>query len=74
MTDFKLDIKPDCIKTAPPQLHPFVAFYKDKSVEVKATTSYDAQLRAAELLKVTPKQRRTITVVRADVEYWASSL
>lgn len=68
MTDFKLDIKPDCIKTAPPQLHPFVAFYKGKTVEVEAISSYDAQLRAAEQLKVNSKQQHKIIIIRADSE------
>lgn len=47
----------------------YKAFYKGKDIEVRAETSYKAQLVAAELLKVKDKDRYKITMVlceRAD--------
>ena len=44
----------------------YVAFYKNKRVEVYATSSYGAQLNAQKLLRVSDSQRYKITVVLAE--------
>ena len=46
-------------------MNSYVAFYKDRRVEVKATTSYGAQVEAQKVLKVKESQRHNITVVLA---------
>ena len=44
----------------------YIAFYKDKKIEVKALRSYDAQLLAAKQLKA--KKSYEVTVILADNE------
>lgn len=44
----------------------YVCFYESKRIEVTSDTSYHAQLKAAEMLKVKPKNRHKITVVLAE--------
>lgn len=46
-------------------MNSYIAFYKDKRVEVKATSSYEAQVDAQKLLKIKDSQRYQITVVLA---------
>ena len=44
----------------------YVCFYKDKRVEVYANTSYQAQQKAAQALKVRDSQAYNITVILAE--------
>jgi len=44
----------------------YVCFYKSMRVEVHADTSYQAQLKAQQVLKVKDKQRPNITVLLAE--------
>lgn len=44
----------------------YVCFYNNERIEVYAETSYKAQLKAAEVLKVKPKKRYMISVVLAE--------
>lgn len=44
----------------------YICFYKGKQIEVHAETTYAAQVKAAEVLRVTPKNRYQITVVLAE--------
>ncbi len=43
----------------------FICFYGNKRIEVQANSSYGAQQKAAEVLKVPPKKQYQITVVLA---------
>jgi hypothetical protein len=45
----------------------FIAFYKGKSIEISAPTSYAAQTMAAAKFKA--KKAYEITVMRADIEH-----
>lgn len=53
---------------------PYIAFYKDKKVEVYATSSYAAQVAAAKLLKVSEKNRYQVSVMLADVVHSTSDI
>ena len=44
----------------------YIAFYKGKQVEVYAETSYQAQEKAAAMLKVKPAKSYDVTVVLAE--------
>jgi len=44
----------------------YIAFYKDKKIEVYANSSYEAQKEAAAQLAVHPSKRYTVTVVLAE--------
>lgn len=46
----------------------YKAFYKDKTIDVYADSSYMAQVQAAELLKVKPNNRYQVTVVLCTVD------
>lgn len=43
----------------------YIAYYNKKQIEVKAVSSYDAQLKAAKLFKA--KKSYDVSVVLADV-------
>lgn len=47
-------------------MNKYKAFYKGKEIEVEATSSYGAQLKAAEVLKVKESKRHDITVVLCE--------
>ena len=47
-------------------MRPYVAFYRNRRIEVFAETSYAAQLKAASIFKA--KKSYEVTVVLADVE------
>lgn len=51
---------------------PYVAFYKGKKLEVKATSSFEAQQLAAKQFRA--KKAYDVTVVLADVEISTSSI
>jgi hypothetical protein len=53
---------------------PYLAFYGNKQIEVVATSSYAAQVKAASLLKVSDKKRYLIIVKLADVIHSTASL
>lgn len=53
---------------------PYIAFYGNKQIEVTATSSYEAQCKAAKVLKVSEKKRYLITVKLADVIHSTASL
>ena len=44
----------------------YVAFYGNKRVEVTASTSFEAQKKVGELLKVPERKRYQITVMLAE--------
>jgi len=44
----------------------YKAFFKGREIEVRAETSYRAQLEAAKVLKVKDKDRHQITVVLCE--------
>lgn len=44
----------------------YVAFYNQRRIEVYADTSYEAQQKAAEQLKVPPRRRHQVTVCLAE--------
>ena len=46
-------------------LRPYKAFYKGKTVEVEAESSYSAQIKAAQLFKA--KKQYDVTVMLLDV-------
>lgn len=48
------------------ELNGYVCFYQGKRIEVYAATSYAAQLKAAEQLKVKGMRRSAISVVLAE--------
>jgi hypothetical protein len=48
------------------EMRPYVAFYRNRRIEVFAETSYAAQLKAASIFKA--KKSYEVTVVLADVE------
>lgn len=45
----------------------YVAFHKGRRVEVYASTSYEAQQKAAAMLKVKPNKAYEVSVVLAEV-------
>lgn len=47
-------------------MRPYVAFYRGKKIPVMAESSYQAQLKAAQIFKA--KKSYEVTVVLADVE------
>ncbi len=51
---------------------PYVAFYKNQRAEVWATSSYEAQTKAAAVLKA--RKRYDVAVVLADVPVSTASL
>jgi len=53
---------------------PYVCFYKEKRVEVYATSSYSAQVEAAKRLKVSEKNRYQVSVMLADVVHSTSDI
>ena len=44
----------------------YLAFYKDEKIEVYAETSYKAQCKAAEVLRVKPNRQYMITVALCE--------
>lgn len=56
--------------TAAPQeekpLRQYVCFFRQRRIELRAASSYDAQLKAAEAFKVKGMHRTSIAVVLAD--------
>lgn len=46
-------------------MFPFIAFYKGKQMTVEASTSYEAQQKAAKAFKA--RKAYDVTVMRADV-------
>lgn len=44
-------------------MNTYKAFYKSQTIEVQANTSYEAQTKAAEQLKVKPKNSYQVTVM-----------
>jgi uncharacterized protein (DUF952 family) len=48
------------------QLNGYIAFHKGRQVEVYAATSYEAQTKAAVMLRVNPKKSYEVTVVLAE--------
>lgn len=46
----------------------YKAFYKGRQLEVEANTSYEAQKKAAEVLKVKEKYRYRVTVALCEVD------
>lgn len=46
----------------------YIAFYRGKRVEVYAATSYEAQQKAAALLKVKPQKSYEVTVMLAEID------
>jgi len=53
-------------------MHTYAAFYKGRKIEVKATTSYEAQQKAAKELKA--KKSWEVAIVLADKEISTASL
>ena len=51
---------------------PYVAFYKNQRAEVWATSSYEAQAKAAAVLKA--RKQYDVTVVLADAVFRTSDL
>jgi len=50
-------------------MRPYIAFYRNKRVQVCAESSYKAQQEAAKLLKA--RKRHEVTVMLADVTHVA---
>jgi hypothetical protein len=48
-------------------MRPYIAFYKGKQLQVEATSSYEAQQKAAKLFKA--KKSYEVTVMLADVTH-----
>lgn len=48
------------------ELNGYVCFYRDKRIEVYAESSYAAQIKAADQLKVKGMRRSSISVVLAE--------
>lgn len=55
-------------------MRPYIAFHKDKKVEVTAASSYAAQQQAAALFKVKPQKAYEVSVYLADVEHSPNAL
>lgn len=47
-------------------MNKYIAFYKNKQIEVSANSSYEAQKEAAAQLAVHPSKRYMITVMLAE--------
>lgn len=47
-------------------MNKYVAFYGQKQIDVEAETSYAAQKKAAEVLKVKPNKQYMITIMLAE--------
>lgn len=50
---------------------PYICFYNDRRVELHAASSYEAQQRAAAMLKVPAKKAYQVTPMLADVQHTA---
>jgi hypothetical protein len=55
-------------------MRPYIAFYKNKTIEIQASSSYSAQVEAARILKVSEKNRYLITVKLLDIVHSTSDL
>jgi hypothetical protein len=55
-------------------MRPYIAFYKGKTIEIQASSSYSAQVAAAKLLKVSEKNRYRVTVKLLDIVHSTSDL
>ena len=47
----------------------YKAFYRGKTIEVYATTSYDAHQKAVAIFKVKPKTAHMVSVVLCELAY-----
>ena len=55
-------------------MHNYQAFYRGKIIDVQAETSYKAQCKAAEVLKVKPRIAYRILIVKVDAPVDVCSL
>jgi hypothetical protein len=47
-------------------MHTYKAWHKGRTIEVKADTSYGAQIKAADEFKLPPKRRREVSVLLVE--------